>query len=91
MNFYCMDTAKDERGGVKQGCAVSEPQSAGKKPLPVIEAERDKQPVKCAHLCHKLCQQNARVSRRIAYRNSESIPILNGRVSAKDPILLVLR
>jgi len=84
---------KDERGGVKEGYAVSEPQSAGKKPLPVFEAERDKQPVKRANVCwcHKLCQQSARVSRRIACRNSESIPIRNARVSAKDPILLVLR
>ncbi len=32
---------------------MSEPQSAGKKPLPVLEAERDQQPVKRAHLCHK--------------------------------------
>ena len=59
-------------------------QSRRQKPLPVFEAERDKQPVKRAHLCHKLCQQIRAVSRWIACRNSELIPIRNRRVSAKD-------
>ena len=90
---------ENECGGFKQGFAVSKPQSAGKKPLAVsvprfarfTQFERDKQPVKRAHLCHKLCQQNRAVSRRIAAGKSESIPIRNRRVLAKDPILLSLR
>ena len=84
--------AENQRGGFKQGCAVSEPQAAGKKPLPVPEAERDKQPVKRAYLCHKPCVSKiARFLAGLPAAIAESIPIRNRRTLAKDPILLSLR
>ena len=48
--------AENQRGGFKQGLPVAEPQAAGKKPLPVLAAERHKQPVKRANVCwvHKM-------------------------------------
>jgi len=64
--------AENQRGGFKQGCAVSEPQAAGKKPLPVAEAKRDQQPVKRAYLCHKPCvSKSARFLARVRFTGNQ--------------------